>query len=74
MTIKVLTTNCEQVSKTGCKLVRNVYDKSSSVRRRRQCKEESPSTPMDKQEDKIRDSIRGHEADVIDNESSISCL
>ena len=29
---------------------------------------------MDKQEDRISDSIKGHEADVIDNESSISCL
>lgn len=71
---KKLTTNCEQVTKTGCKLVKNVYDKSSSVRNLSERREESPATPMAKQEDRIKDSIRGQEADVIANESSRSCL
>jgi hypothetical protein len=30
--------------------------------------------PMDKHDDRIRCSIRGHASAVLDNESSISCL
>ena len=70
----MLTFNCTQDSKTGCKFIKKVYDKSSEVRCRSQRKEESPSGPTDGHDINISDSMRGQEVVVADKQSSFSWL
>jgi len=69
-----LTFSCEQDSKTGCKLTKKVYDKSSRVKFGSRRKEQSPSKPIDGHDININDSINGHEAVVADKHSSVSWL
>ena len=70
----MLTFNCTQDSKTGCKFIKKVYDKSSEVRCRSQRKEESPSGPTDGHDINISDSMRGQEVVVANKQSSFSWL
>jgi len=69
-----LTFSCVQDSKTGCKLTKKVYDKSSRVKFGSRCKEQSPSKPIDEHDININDSINGHEAVVADKHSLVSWL
>ena len=69
-----LTFSCEQDSKTGCKLTKKVYDKSSRVKFGSRRKEQSPSKPIDGHDININDSMNGHEAVVADKHSSVSWL
>lgn len=69
---KQYTFNCKQESKTGCKFVKKVYDRSSEIKCRSQRKDESPSGPTEGQDIKINDSISGQDAVVADKQSSVS--
>lgn len=69
-----LTFSCEQDSKTGCRLTKKVYDKSSRVKFGSQRREQSPSNPIDGHDINISDSISGHERVVADKQSSVSWL
>lgn len=69
-----ITFSCKQDSKTGCRFIKKVYDKSSTVKRGSHCKEYSPSEPTDGQDININDSISGQDAVVADKQSSLSWL
>ena len=70
----LFTFSCLQESKTGCRVTRKVYDKSSRARFGSQCREQSPSNPIDGQDININDSISGQARVVADKQSSVSWL
>ena len=60
--------------KTGSRFIKNVYDKSRTVRFGSPFKEDRPSEPIEGHDISTSDSISGQEAGVADRQSSLSWL